>query len=130
MLQHKSLLLLKFERYHTWYRKNFPLKDSFIASDLILLVFLEKKMQVKDLFLSLPHSDTAVRIHFNRLLENDWIVLVGDHHDGRIKYVTPSEKLNKLFSSFLFNLEEIDSQLVSHSKQKIILNSPDLHDDF
>ena len=50
-------------------------------------------LTVKQLYAELPHSDSAIRQHFDQLLNEGWIKLVGDDSDRRIRYIIPSQQL-------------------------------------
>ena len=88
------------------HRNQFPLNNSYIASDILFTVIFRDKLQIKDLFLSLPHSYTAVRLHYNRLLVDGWLELEGNLIDRRIKYIRPSRKLIELLNSFSIYLQK------------------------
>jgi len=51
------------------------------------------RLTVKQLYAQLPHSDSAIRQHFDLLLDEGWIELEDDNSDRRIRYVVPSEQL-------------------------------------
>ena len=59
---------------HQWVKENLPIENSLIAYDLILLLsihsYSNNTVSVKNLFASLPHSPTAVRYHYQRLLND------------------------------------------------------------
>lgn len=77
-------------------KETLPMSDSLIAYDLILFIAItfseERPLTVKQLFTSLPHSYTALRHHYNRLLEDGYVVHKPDNGDKRIKYIEPTEK--------------------------------------
>lgn len=92
------------------FREMFPLSDSFVAVDILFVIYSEEKIKIKDLYLSVPHSYTAIRSHHFRLVRDDWIKIESCHHDKRIKYVVASEKLSKLFFKFSKNVETAHKQ--------------------
>ncbi len=81
---------------HQWVKENLPIENSLIAYDLILLLsihsYSNNKISVKNLFSSLPHSPTAIRYHYQRLINDGWIEHYLDAKDRRIKYVQPTTK--------------------------------------
>jgi len=50
-------------------------------------------LSVKQLYAQLPHSDSAIRQHFDQLLNEGWLVLKDDNSDRRVRHVIPSEQL-------------------------------------
>lgn len=77
-------------------RENLPMGDSLIAYDLILYIAItyveEQHITIKQLFSSLPHSYTAIRQHYNRLLIDGYVIHKSHPHDKRVKYIEPTEK--------------------------------------
>lgn len=77
-------------------RVNLPMGDSLIAYDLILYIAItyveEQHITIKQLFASQPHSYTAIRQHYNRLLSDGYVVHKSHTHDKRVKYIEPTEK--------------------------------------
>jgi len=77
-------------------KENLPMSDSLVAYDLILFIAIQcgeqQPLSVKQLFSSLPHSYSAVREHYNRLLNDGYVVHKQDEKDKRIKYIEPTEK--------------------------------------
>jgi DNA-binding MarR family transcriptional regulator len=79
-----------------WVKENLPIESSLIAYDLVLLLsihsYSKNQISVKNLFSSLPHSPTAIRRHYQRLINEGWIEHYQDTKDKRIKYVRPTKK--------------------------------------
>ena len=77
-------------------KQSLPMSDSLVAYDLILFIAIHcgerQPLSVKQLFSSLPHSYSAVREHYNRLLNDGYVVHKQDEKDKRIKYIEPTEK--------------------------------------
>lgn len=92
-----------------WVRSNMPVANSYVASDILLAIYLEPDSQVKDLFLSVPHSYTAVRMHYVRLLNEGWIEQQLHNDDKRVRLLAPSGKLEAIFDSFA---KEIQSKFL------------------
>jgi len=93
-------LLEKWGELHTWLRAHLPIANSYVATDILFLVAIESRLKVKDLFTSLPHSYTAVRHHYKRLLEEQWIEQIADEKDKRVKYIQTTDKLNQVLLEF------------------------------
>ncbi len=93
-------LLEKWGELHAWLRANLPIANSYVASDILFLVAIENRLKVKELFTSLPHSYTAVRQHYKRLLDEQWIEQIADEKDKRVKYLQATEKLNDVLRKF------------------------------
>lgn len=85
-------------------KKILPIANSLVAYDLLMQIVIVYKtnqtITVKSLFSSLPHSYTAVRYHYKRLLKEEWIKLRSDDIDARVKYIEPTDKLIKVISGF------------------------------
>lgn len=79
-----------------WCASHLPIENSYAAYDLLLTVAeastANRKLTVKNLFNSVPHSYTAVRMHYKRLVNDGWFELVEDEQDGRVKYVVPTKQ--------------------------------------
>ena len=77
-------------------KENLPINDSFVAYDLILFIAIQfeenQHISVKHLFSSFPHSYSAVREHYKRLIHDGYLVHKLDEKDRRIKYIEPTEK--------------------------------------
>lgn len=81
-----------------------PIANSLVAYDLLLQISIayktNERITVKSLFSSLPHSYTAIRHHYKRLLKEEWIEHRSHDVDARVKYIEPTEKLIKVISCF------------------------------
>ena len=92
-----------------WCDENLPIENSLIAYDLMLELTLRqaqnRKQTIKQFFSSLPHSYTAVRQHYNRLINDGWIEHEKDSLDGRIKYVQPTAKFNLVMTEYFKMLD-------------------------
>lgn len=99
-----------------WIYLNLPIEDSFIAYDLLLMIASaftnSQQLTVKQLFSSLPHSYSAIRAHYIRLIDRG--LIEHDHHpeDKRVKYVKPSQKLVELF----FDFEKATNEILKIAK--------------
>lgn len=94
------MLLEQWGELHSWLRKNLPIANSYVATDILFLVVIENRLKVKELFTSLPYSYTAIRQHYKRLLEEHWIVQIADKSDKRVKYLQATDKLNDVLRKF------------------------------
>ena len=83
---------------------NLPIEDSFIAYDLLLIIANafknDQQLTVKQLFSSLPHSYSAIRAHYLRLIEQGLIEHEFHLEDKRVKHIKASESLIKLINEF------------------------------
>lgn len=106
-MPNKSALetLEKIQAVRKWGKEHLPFYESVIANDLIIFLAIEfvggKPLTVKRLFASLPYSYTAVRQHYKKLFEDDWVIHVPDERDGRIKYIKPSEKFIETIDDYV-----------------------------
>jgi DNA-binding MarR family transcriptional regulator len=91
--------------------KYLPIQNSLIAYDLILWLSIHNysrgHITVKQLFNSLPHSATAVRYHYKRLINDGWIENYMDAKDKRIKYIRPTAKLIEIVNAYTQDTEYI-----------------------
>jgi DNA-binding MarR family transcriptional regulator len=67
---------------------------------IVIAYKANQTITVKSLFSSLPHSYTAIRHHYKRLLKDELIKHRSDDADARVKYIEPTEKLIKVISGF------------------------------
>ncbi|CAN1502655.1 hypothetical protein MCEKH45_00547 [Methylophilaceae bacterium] len=88
-----------------WCAGNLPIENSYVAYDLLLIVAeastANRKLTVKNLFNSAPHSYTAVRMHYKRLVNDGWFELVEDEQDRRVKYVVPTKQFIGTINNYL-----------------------------
>ena len=93
-----------------WCTGNLPIENSYVAYDLLLIVAeastANRKLMVKNLFNSAPHSYTAVRMHFKRLVNDGWFELVEDEQDGRLKYVVPTKQFIGTINNYLTEVKK------------------------
>jgi DNA-binding MarR family transcriptional regulator len=78
-------------------KKILPIENSLIAYDIILLLsihnYAKGHITIKQLFLSLPYSSTAIRYHYQRFINDGWVENYLDPKDKRIKFVRPTQRL-------------------------------------
>jgi DNA-binding MarR family transcriptional regulator len=72
--------------------------------------YSRSKITVKQLFSSIPHSYSAIRKHYKRLLADEWIELYSDASDKRIKFIRPTAK----FISTMNQYAEVMDNLFIH----------------
>jgi DNA-binding MarR family transcriptional regulator len=114
-----ALMIEAIFKLRAWCRQNLPIENSLIAYDLILLLSIHHysngHITVKQLFASIPHSYTAVRIHYQRFLDEGWIEHYPDPSDKRIKYVRPTQKFIEMINRYaeaandIFKIEGLGS---------------------
>ena len=98
-------------RLRAWCRQHLPIENSLIAYDLLLLLSIHNysngHITVKNLFASLPYSYTAVRVHYQRYVNEGWIEHYPDSKDKRIKYVRPTPKFIEMINLYTEAASEI-----------------------
>lgn len=114
-----ALMIEAIFKLRAWCRQHLPIENSLIAYDLILLLSIHHysngHITVKQLFASIPHSYTAVRIHYQRFLDEGWIEHYSAASDKRIKYVRPTQKFIEIINLYteaandIFTIEGLDS---------------------
>jgi DNA-binding MarR family transcriptional regulator len=96
MTEEKTIIIQAIFNLNQWVKENLPIENSLIAYDLILLLsiysYSKNNINVKNLFSSLPYSHTAIRHHYQRLINDGWIEHYLDTKDKRIKYVRPTRQ--------------------------------------
>ena len=95
----------------SWCKDHLPIKNSFIAYDLILILainnYAKNNISVKELFASVPYSYTAVRGHYLRFVNEGWVEHYLDQSDKRIKYIRPTPKLVKTMNEYALAAKKI-----------------------
>jgi DNA-binding MarR family transcriptional regulator len=92
-------------------KQSLPMSDSLIAYDLILFLAIthseKQPITPKQLFCSLPHSYSAVRHHYNRLLADGYVTHKPAESDKRMKYIEPTEKFISSVINYANNAKAI-----------------------
>ena len=92
-------------------KNHLPINDSIIAYDLILFIancyYENQPITVKELFNTQPYSYTAVRQHYKRLLDNQYITQKSHENDKRIKYILPTDKLINAVNNYSKNASKV-----------------------
>jgi hypothetical protein len=85
-----------------WIYTNLPIGGSFVAFDILLLMAQpnKKELTVKDFFSSLPHSYTAVRQHYSRLIDEGFLIHSYRVSDKRVKLISVSKKYEVLMKEY------------------------------
>lgn len=110
-MSYEVSVIAKLAKHREWCEKNLPIENSVIAYDLILQICHDyaksNRRNVKQFFGSFPHSYTAVRQHYKRLINDGWIVITGGSSDRRVKYIEPTEKFILLMREYFKVIENI-----------------------
>jgi hypothetical protein len=87
-----------------WEDEHLPIYGSLLGRDLILLLaryHLEgRRFTLKEVYLSLPYSENAIRRHLKRLLQEGWISLGPPGPDKRFRFVIASGRLKQALDSY------------------------------
>ena len=93
--------------------KYFGLHNSLITFDVMLKVLGayadQKKITTADLARELPHSILSIRSHVRKLESKDFLRLVEDSSDRRLRSILPTE-------GFLKKYDEFSVAVLKHSK--------------
>lgn len=110
----KNNLLLntqKLNELSRWGKKLFPIRNSSIVFDLILIVnhynLINQNLTLKKIFLSLPYSENGIRKQIRHLVKFGWLDIYKSRIDGRIKLVKPSKKLIKSYKKYCDLLDSL-----------------------
>ena len=105
-----GLILKDLQLLRCWCVKNLPIENSYVAYDILLTVAaaaaVDEQITVKHLFNSVPHSYTAVRMHYKRLINDGWFELVADEKDHRVKYVVPSKQFTVTINDYMVEIKK------------------------
>jgi hypothetical protein len=86
-------------------RKIFPVENSLLVLDLILLVMKSylsnENLSLKQIFLSLEYSDNGIRKKIRKLIKDDWLKIIAYKKDKRIKLIFPTNKLLISFEKYI-----------------------------
>lgn len=95
-------LLKQVSQLKKWIYTNLPVEGSFVAFDILLLLAQPDmhRITVKEFFSSLPHSYTAVRQRYLRLIDDGWLIHSNHDSDKRVKYVSVTEKYEVLMKEY------------------------------
>ena len=88
-----------------WQDRNLPLYASLLGLDLVRLLVQhhlhERRFTLKDIDLSLPYSQNAVRQHLQRLTRDRWITVESQATDRRYRSVVLSPRLKRVLDRYL-----------------------------
>lgn len=109
--KNSALMIEAIFKLRAWCHQHLPIENSLIAYDLLLLLSIHNysngHITVKHLFASLPYSYTAVRVHYQRYLNEGWIEHYPDTKDKRIKYIRPTSKFVEMINLYTAAANEI-----------------------
>ncbi len=87
-----------------WSKKNLPFYESVVCYDLIIYISIQhlkgNDISVKHIFDALPHSYTAIRQHYLRLIKDGWIEVTNGSSDRRVKHIKPTKKFEEIISEY------------------------------
>lgn len=91
-----------------WENLNLPIFGTLLGSDLILLLtqfYAEgKKPTLKELYLSLPYSENAIRLQLQKLERGGWLAFEYAQHDRRFRGIILEPKLKAVFAQYVEKL--------------------------
>ena len=128
-MDEETEIILKLNALRGCGEDHLPINKSMVAYDLLLQVMIASKtnqaLSVKTLFASVPHSYTAIRYHYKRLLKDEWLSHRSDQFDARIKYIEPTSKLIKTIEGFAKSADRVlnspFSLTFNHQKNKVAM---------
>lgn len=102
--------LQKLESLRQGVASELPILGSMIALDIVNTVvdyyINDKELTVSELWKSLSHSNTGIRIQFKRLVEGGWLeTKKSDGIDSRLRLVTPTNALLDCYLNLIRSAE-------------------------
>ncbi len=95
--------------------KRLPIGNSLLPLDILVVVMMgfsdSEALTVKRLFATVPYSNTGLRYHLERLLNDGWLEFDTGITDKRIKIVRPSPKLIDTFELLSGELHPISLKI-------------------
>ncbi len=108
-----------------WEKLNLPSSQSTLSHEIFWLIahhnMIQQPLSLKQLFLSIGYSETAIRLQLNNLIEQRYCSLVIDTKDKRLKHVVAGEKMLGLIDQYAILIA--DSLAVKALKHKKISTS-------
>lgn len=116
IIQNKTIKFIYEIRSTT--NKLLPNQHSVIPFHILFLVgssyFDGKTLSLKSLLTDTPFSEMGIRTHLKYLIDNELIYISDSNEDGRVKFVTPTDKLINILLKFDLDILSI---LKSHFLQ-------------
>ena len=97
-------VILSAQEIRIWCKANLPFYESVVCYDLVIFIAVRslknESITVKHVFDALPHSYTAIRQHYMRLISDGWIVVISDSPDQRIKHIKTTTKFDEIIEEY------------------------------
>ncbi len=85
---------------------------------------IQQPLNLKQLFLSISYSETAIRLQLNNLIEQRYCSLVIDTNDKRLKHVVAGEKMIALIDQYaILVADSLAVKALKHKKISITTHS-------
>ena len=115
IIQNKTIKFIYEIRLIT--NKLLPNQHSVIPFHILFLVgssyFDGKTLSLKSLLTDTPFSEMGIRTHLKYLIDNELIYISDSEKDGRVKFVTPTNKLIDILLKF-------DAEILSILKNHLL----------
>lgn len=103
-MSNKLEIIQSAQTIREWCKNYLPFYESVVGYDLVIFIAIQflknERISVKQIFDSLPHSYTAVRQHYMRLIKDEWIECIGDEKDRRVKRILPTKKFEEIITEY------------------------------
>ena len=97
----------------TWEKLNFPIQQSSIALETIILIAYhtinEKPLTLKALFCNIESSEAGVRKHLKRFVALGWCTLEGSQNDKRLRIIVAQPIMLNIVTEYV-DLQKIVNQ--------------------
>lgn len=97
--------IAEIRRIRQWQIANLPIYGTLLGLDVVQLILqrhLERAaFQLKDIYLTLPYSPNAIRMHLQRLAHDRWIILQSWDHDRRARRLFLTPKMRRALNEYL-----------------------------
>ncbi len=115
-------------KIRAWEKLHIPSSQSTLSNEIFWLIahhnMIQQPLNLKQLFLSISYSETAIRLQLNNLIEQRYCSLVIDTNDKRLKHVVAGEKMIALIDQYaILVADSLAVKALKHKKISITTHS-------
>jgi len=86
-----TAVIARIRKLRAWEDAHLPIYRSLLGRDLMLVIaslhLHKRELSLKEIYLDLPYSENAIRLHLRRLANEDWIALPRRTGDKRLRQI-------------------------------------------